>query len=1034
MPSKHLHKILSLSIAFLLICTVGCGIKLGEKNKTDTVAQIKGADCLKSATASFKLFVNGDASDDQVSEALLCIQSVLQTFKDNVRGQDKHAFTPEEIGNFLSREYLKDSDPLDPMLLIEVAKLKTALLGGDPTEITKDEIDGLTSLVARYKPDIVKLNPHVKVLVSKWNAQAETNSVAKEQKFIEAKNATLGFLNHIAQDLSAGKRPYELSDLLGLVTQVARFAKVDPSTLKTISDAAPLVLKFKLNLIGGTTALNGDEWLGFNQTIGQLFFQSLRLKYFCNDLLPGQMVEKLNVYKLVAYDVTQLLQNLLSQKPSHLLQNSEIEELVTAAVPLVPDLKINAELIHQLGQIKVVLAGQYAGAVDASLAWSDADFAKLHDKVFNLFKSAIVLVENFKYLKVDAEAYRKKSLKYEDFNNAETLILAAVKELGLQFEAPYDLQVLKATVLNLSQTVLKDTLKLPENIDKIFNLAQSAKYALTGDNGSGLSVANIQLLLNVGGRVFAHYVEYSNFVSVFELKETEFISNFDRLFAKVKPTLVMELTLKASHSISTDELTQLVLTAQTQDFISTQLQKKSLDKLLNILWGNILNKPEDRLANQMPKALSGTALAQLATEVQLWIENQKAIADIFSKKPEYSKEELLRELNSRLSATKNPAAQLGLSELSKALSAPGYMNFNEHNYLKILSATNNQYHQSDMINSNISRLGARVLIRSFAQDIDRVHNLVGITQEEAQYAFDQVKYVTFDLNLIDPVTSDGFIASRFKEANLFLSVGNGDNFASFTEIHHLVLHIMSGLARADAFTKVAKEKCVKVQAQALAQILFDETCLIDLAYEETAAFEDLPKFFDMRQTYTEEQNKTYYLALLKAAGYVPNDEKTVRSADAGLFPHVIQYVEMLYSTHDTSGDGVLDKPEAKATFPVFDNLIALLTQPYADKITAADRVGVFIYLLKNGKPPTGLAAKFKFFAFAKDHDCAPGVECEKGWDIASTRLDVGTIFNYIADATKPTPVVPPPVVQPPAQPISGDPSVPVSGDPTVAQP
>ena len=188
--------------------------------------------------------------------------------------------------------------------------------------------------------------------------------------------------------------------------------------------------------------------------------------------------------------------------------------------------------------------------------------------------------------------------------------------------------------------------------------------------------------------------------------------------------------------------------------------------------------------------------------------------------------------------------------------------------------------------------------------------------------------------------------------------------------------------------------------------------MLDLYLADDAPFADMPDFIKLKTDrtdagepkYTPEQNKTYYLSLLKAAGHVPNENKTVFLGDAALFPHVVQYIEMIYSSHDANHNGLLEKAEALSAFPIFKSLITVLAKPFT-ALKEPDMPGVFIYLLKNGRPPKTLKEKLVFAKFVKDHDCSklPDTPCHVGWDILSTRHDLGKIFNFIAEATKPPP-------------------------------
>ena len=89
-----LSKYYNISLAVVLFFTVGCGLKLGEKNKTANVLEIKGASCLDQSLSKLKLFFAGEATDEQVSDSFMCLQDVLLTFKDKVRGKEMDSYTP----------------------------------------------------------------------------------------------------------------------------------------------------------------------------------------------------------------------------------------------------------------------------------------------------------------------------------------------------------------------------------------------------------------------------------------------------------------------------------------------------------------------------------------------------------------------------------------------------------------------------------------------------------------------------------------------------------------------------------------------------------------------------------------------------------------------------------------------------------------------------------------------------------------------------------------------------------------------------
>jgi hypothetical protein len=1006
MFSKFLRPLV---IAFIML-QLGCGLKTGEAPKQQDIVQFNDASCVKNSIDNLKKFFAGDATDDQVGEAVECLQTAIKAFKENVRGADRDKYTPDEVSQFILRKFLKSDIDLSPSLLSEIMKLKVLLASGDSAFITRPELDSVSTVLARLKPELVRLNPHIKVFVSKW--QMPPDKAEQLAQFNAAKDALKTSLSRIGQMLSATERGLQVTDLLQLVAEVVKLGKTPSPLLDTLAKAQDLILKLKTNLIGGTTEIKGPEWQGVLSLAAVGFSETLRFHYFLEPLTLEQVNERLDVYQATADDVSKLIPELLQGHTSQ-INNDQINEIIIAAQPLLPALKnVKPDLIDQVGKLKLVFLGNGDSSYSA---WTVSDFNILNERLPDFF----TIPKSLKYYKFDIKGFRGGTLKKEDFLKAEDALNKAIQNLSDKILFSYDLEDLKKFAISF-KAVAGEELKLPANLDDWFKLVYAGKVALTGEPGTKLSVKNLQLLLNVGIRIYGNVVELADFVLPFKIDEPQATSNIGPWLLKLKDSLSLELNLKPSHEITTAELIELVVVAQDTKILQTSLQRSSLESFLNAVWGRVLTKPKDRLDGNAQKAFTQETLNNMATEIGIWLENQKFIFQLFDAKPEYSKQELVDIFSGRLGTRELPLpARLSLAELNRVVSARGNMNFNEKGFLKILTPDSGMYHLRDLTNSNVAKTAARILIESFSMDMNNIQNYTGITQAEAQNGFDQFKSVLFDLGILDR-GDEGFISSRFTEANLFLSVSNGDSYASFEELHHIILHIISGLARAKEIEPKIISKCVLESAPIKIKSVLSQNCLLDVYFQEDEAFQDLPEFLRLKteknadgtDKFTPEANKKYYLSLLKAAGYspvdnVPDDQQTVQLGKAGLFPHVVQYVEMMFATHETNHDGVLEKSEALAAFPVFQNLIGLAVQKYPT-IKPEDYPGVFIYLIKFKREPKNLAEKIKFAAFVKDKE-------QKEWDIQSNRHDLGEVFNYIAAASKPKPPPPPPSA-PPAEP------------------
>lgn len=1013
-----------LLLALMAVSTLlGCGIKLGEESKKQEVAQISGASCLNDSTENIKKFIKGDASDDEVGAAVDCLQKVLLTFRDNIRGQNKASYTPEELSSFITKNVLKDKSQLSPAFVSEFLKFKAVLVGGDGVRLTKDELTALSSLFGVLKPEFLRLNPHMKILTGKWQASVPASDEDR-QKFLAAKAAVSKTLNVIADLLARGQRNYALEDLFGLVEEALKLSSGDyeADKLAKIEKLKPLLIEFKGVFIGPGLEIHSDEWPRIALTITELLAQKLRLDYFSKPLPEKDINGRILVYQDIASDITKGLAELLQSKGDRSVSNIQIQNIVNRLMETSPDLVIKPELIEQIGKIKLVLIGSEGRTY---LAWTVDDFNSLHDKlpaVFGFLKTALVNFENFK---VNSTDYRKNLIKYEDFLRSETSLVGAVDAFGQQLLASYSLTDLKALVLSL-QPLFKNTIKLPANVDDLFVLVYAVKFALTGETGPQLTVPNMQLLMKVGIRLYGHYVEFANFVQPFAMTEKEFTTNLEPVIGKLSQSLALELQLKVSHKLTSEEIAAVVIGAQNSKILDTQIKQESLVTLFDGVWSNILNTPEKRMAETNPQLTLGgfnqEALMNLGLELKHWFDNQKAIMSIFENKAEYKKEDLVAELKKRIDETRDDAVRrAALDELYRVISANGEMNFNSKGYLKILTPQNGLYHVQDVVNSNFAKTFARVFLRAYIADKERFANLTGITLAETQAGFDQFKNVVYDLGLLSRNNPD-FISGRFLEANIFLAVSNGDSDVSFEEFHHLILHIMSGLSRASALDKVAQAKCLRARSETPILSEFDQDCLLNVYLRENDAFSDMPEFLKLKLPgvgYTEEQNKNYYLSLLRAAGHKPNVNHTVLVKDASLFPHIVQYVEMVYARHDTNHDGYLEKDEATvAATTVFSDLIYSVVKK---KFKKPEYPGILIYLLRCGSLPVTETSQIKLLGFIR----VPSCKNNQWAKIKSGRLDVAALIEAMASIKRtasPTGAV--------ATPIEGPAPLPTIATPT----
>ena len=232
-----------------------------------------------------------------------------------------------------------------------------------------------------------------------------------------------------------------------------------------------------------------------------------------------------------------------------------------------------------------------------------------------------------------------------------------------------------------------------------------------------------------------------------------------------------------------------------------------------------------------------------------------------------------------------------------------------------------------------------------------------------------------------------------------MASSNGDGLAQFREVHDLVLHIYSGQKRSNMIkTDVVNLFFPGADPDTYkAKDTVDETALIQHYVTSNNGFQSLPKYMELKTKYTPVELAGLSLSLLKAAGHDVNPEMRVKFEDLNLYPHVTQYIEMLFYKFDTNRDGVLDKFEAIAAYPTYEKTVAEVLEKigFAGIISQPERrKGVFLYLLQNGHGPETAAQVKEFTKFIND---TRDLNTTDRWTISPNRISLGNLFSFFAE-------------------------------------
>lgn len=686
------------------------------------------------------------------------------------------------------------------------------------------------------------------------------------------------------------------------------------------------------------------------------------------------------------------------------------------------DFDLSLTLVQELMKIKVVIAGgtRFRVTLKELSALSEALRTIKSDIVsFNPVMPIAVGWDNIETHTVVADNARLQAeftVKGQIFT--ENLIKIAkifkFSHLNYRFDELYDL-VLEILKSNRSES------KTINRMTELKPFAVKAAQILI-DERKILDPSTWPRLLNAVGNGYMAYRRYDLLVKG---SETENLGldelTMERLVLDLHPALESLIQAKPLHKISGAEIRELLTESKIifnknlldspkiAKWVQKILDLKLFNQLLNLLWSHVLNEPVQRLRGQSTDELDVVALSTIAKELSFLFRSQSHVYRMFEKFKLQGKSPTRSEIKSYfqniIEHHREPQFDADdyryASEHIQMFESVANFNFDENGYLKIFDPSNMSvdtvYTVKDVETSNYARAGSRLLIQAFSRDLESALVIKSLSKQDAFDGWDLARPIVVELEIVD-ADNLTFMSSRFREADLFISSSNGDDVGQFTEVHDIVLHIYSGQKRSETLKNDLVQKLfpgTDPESYKSGDSV-DEAQLINFYVTAENGFQSLPKYKELLTNQTAEMPKMA-LSLLKAAGHSPNPEKVVKFGDLNLYPHVTQYIEMLFLKFDTNRDGILDKFEAVAAYPTFQKTVGDVLEklgvgsifPQPER-----RMGIFLYLLKMGRFYEGKEEFKEFTKFINDNR---DINTTDKWTISSNRIILGGLFNFLAD-------------------------------------
>lgn len=1018
----------------LTVALTGCGLSINDKPpvvKNPDFRAGEKAQCLSEVLPTLSRFVQGTANSQSIEETWDCFAVGINLYSTYIRGRQENQYTPRELVKFFEDYFLKDVK-INDRLLGEIMKIKQIVVGGSADYLTRDELTRLVEVSKQFKVMSLKALPYMKVYTFNWKVSTY-KTLENDVHYFEDANATI---QEVAKDLatiiSKNDKSYTISNMVVLMDEMSKLYGTNWPAVQDLEKVLPLVYKLKKTLAGGEEAsIASNEWRRFALLGARGYIQYLRYYYFIKiNEEAGGGPELVYIAKSFD-DLFSYLGDMVAEKPQGFITRSELVEVLQALAQFVPDIKVSDGFLKEAMKLKKILFG---GSIDY---FAPGDFIKARSKV-DTFRA---LTEKMMvYLPLYTGVWNAQLGSFPSnqryFKEAEASLIEVFKGLGGMIEDSYDLSDLGKIAEEFEKLYPSQgtDFSVTSYIRRYLPLMIASKQVLFSDNQTVVSKEQWSPLMIVGGQLLGRALYYQYFVDKPGASPTGTIYHANGLVALgafLRDSLnVIDQVVerKPRQAILFADLEKLTEAANNAEILPKILDLKTINNLVRVVFLKILIRPERRIQGDPPLGLTKEATAMIRDEFAIWFEAQKFFEDeIFAGQPagaQISGKEILRHLPA------DPQAPIVKNELRVIFESPQSRAVDPQGRL-VISSQQYPYSLDSVDTTNLTRLLARLVQRSYAMDLVRVKDYLGINQAEANLLFADIKPFVVALGLLNEKDTS-FADSRFREANLFTPRGNGDGLASFVELSDIVLDIFSGL-KLDAMVKA---KVLSTDPQVGCQIYRDSvddkqkikvSCFVDTYRRELdQIFSSMPMQRDYMKALPRcrkisqmpwitdpvlrgqrcpeggpcvaEENINQYLAtcaesfdgmlvsILKAAGYAPEGEGIVTIASTSLVPHVMQYIETMMQRFDRNHDGVLNNPESMSAFPIFKPILSTVSG-YSDDKTLRGLLGWFMV---KGKPPETIAEKAYFYVFFRNS--------ENNWDINTTQGRLASILGFIGDA------------------------------------
>jgi|GEM_PF-3419550 len=317
-------RLLLLALPALL---TSCSLKLNDPVTKKISSVNTGSGCLAKAGDVFEHFANGELSEREHDAFFACLDRALNTFANFADGKSKEHFEPEELGNFLTKYFLK-GHAIQPALLREAMVLKRAFVGGSPDNISRVELRRIIHLFGVLKNSSGLMLPVMPLRVDSFLKRGFT-----ADQFEDALRRFETSIESFGEAIKQEQQAYPFDHMAALIKELREFMykeKVPANHwTETLLKFSQVIRPAKVIFVSPPRdEIAASDWPKFFRLAPRYYTTYLRSQFFLSSALSTFSTDGLQRIERTYAHFTDIFDFVLEQRPGRTISSAEIEDFI----------------------------------------------------------------------------------------------------------------------------------------------------------------------------------------------------------------------------------------------------------------------------------------------------------------------------------------------------------------------------------------------------------------------------------------------------------------------------------------------------------------------------------------------------------------------------------------------------------------------------------------------------------------------------------------------------------------------------------